>query len=118
ARQERATIIDLRGLTQDAETGQRGYLLTGDEAYLKPYLDAQQKLPAQIGRARSLLAGEAEEKAAFDRLSVALIGKMSEIRQTLDLDKAGRHDAAVAIVRSDVGRNLMDEARGAFTQLI
>jgi signal transduction histidine kinase len=117
ARQQRAAVIDLRAFAQDAETGQRGYLLTGDEGYLKPYLDAEQRLPAEIERARSLLSGDPEEAAAFERLSETLTAKMAEIKHTLDLDHAGRHDAAVAIVRTDLGRNLMDEARDLLARL-
>jgi signal transduction histidine kinase len=117
ARQQRAAVIDLRTLAQDAETGQRGYLLTGDDGYLKPYLDAEQRMPAEIERARGLLAGDAEEIAAFDRLADTLTAKMAELKHTVDLDQAGRHDAAVAIIRTDVGRNLMDDARDLLARL-
>jgi signal transduction histidine kinase len=118
ARQQRAAIIDLRGLAQDAETGQRGYLLTGNEDYLEPYLDAEAKLPAQLERVRQLWAGEAGSQGPLERLSTILTGKMSELRRTIDLDHAGRHDEAIALVKTNVGRNLMDEARVLFDQLI
>lgn len=118
ARQQRAALIDLRGLAQDAETGQRGFLLTGDEGYLKPYLDAESKLPAQLERVRLLWAGDAQAQASLDRLSSIITGKVGELRRTIDLDHAGRRDEAIALVKTNLGRNLMDEARGLFDQLI
>ncbi|MCV9937426.1 CHASE3 domain-containing protein [Boseaceae bacterium BT-24-1] len=52
ARAVRSTTADLLSLVQDAETGQRGYLLTNDESYLEPYSAAVAKIPAQRERLR------------------------------------------------------------------
>src|ERR1700754_636154 len=54
ARQQRAAIIDIRDSLADLETGQRGFLLTGDNAYLSPYTNAEQRLPGQLERVRGL----------------------------------------------------------------
>src|SRR5581483_10951294 len=61
---------------------------------------------------------DAEELTAFDRLADTLTAKMAELKHTVDLDQAGRHDAAIAIIRTDVGRNLMEDARDLLARLI
>src|ERR1700761_9229743 len=48
ARQERSALVDLRSLLQDAETGQRGFLLTSETAYLAPYDEARAKVATQL----------------------------------------------------------------------
>ena len=118
ARQQRGAIIDLRGEVQDAETGQRGYLLTSNQDYLAPYLSASAKFPGQLNRVRSLLAADPDTKGDVDRLASVLTDKMAELDRTIELDRAGKHDEAIAIVKTNLGRNLMDEARGIFTRLI
>ena len=55
-RQQRAALADLRSLMQDAETGQRGYLLTAEDAYLGPYERARRGLVDQIDLVRQRLA--------------------------------------------------------------
>ncbi|MDQ0390803.1 sensor histidine kinase [Labrys monachus] len=118
ARRERAAVVDLVRLVQEAETGQRGYLLTGDENYLKPYENARRDLEPQLARVRSYLNGEADIEGIVDRLNDVLTRKLDELRRTIDLQKAGRHEDAIAIVRTDVGQNLMDAAQDLFQRLI
>lgn len=114
ARTERSLLITLRGLGQDAETGQRGYLLTGDPLYLAPYEDAKAKFPVQMERVREAFAGNAEQDALIARLGETLTAKFAELDRTIELAKAGQHQAALDIVRADSGRELMDEARRFF----
>jgi signal transduction histidine kinase len=118
ARQQRAAVIDLRGLAQDAETGQRGYLLTSNKDYLEPYLNAAGKLPSQLERVRSLMGNDPEAKRLVGRLTAILSDKMAELKQTIDLHNVGHLDESIELVRTNVGRALMDEARGIFEHLI
>ena len=64
ARFERSAIADLRNMLDDAETGQRGYLLTSDQAYLTPYLDVRNRIPAQLDRVRALTDDDPLQKEA------------------------------------------------------
>ncbi|MES1164602.1 MAG: CHASE3 domain-containing protein, partial [Verrucomicrobiota bacterium] len=96
---------------QDAETGQRGYLLTGDERYLEPYHAATAALQAEFPRLRQLVS---ESPHALERLEVLerlAANKNAELRQTIDLRRAGRVDQALEIVRTDRGKQAMDEIR-------
>jgi CheY-like chemotaxis protein/signal transduction histidine kinase/CHASE3 domain sensor protein len=96
---------------QDAETGQRGYLLTGEEPYLAPYTAALRAIPAQmddIGQRTSVNAGQDD---ALAELRQRVDAKLAELAQTIELQRAGQTDAALALVRSDAGKLEMDAIR-------
>lgn len=118
ARLERSSIVDLRSLLFDLETGQRGYLLTGDPDYLKPYKDAEQKLPAQLDRVRALTSDDPVQIKTLERLSPVLTDKYAELKQSIDLYDANRRDEATALVKGGRGNALMDEARNLFDALV
>ena len=118
ARQQRAAIIDLKSLLQDAETGQRGYVLTGADSYLGPYVDARSKVATQVGKVRALVRHQLSELTLIDTLSRHVDGKLAELDKTVDLVKAGRRDAALDIVRTGRGRELMDSAREVLATLV
>ena len=96
---------------QDAETGQRGYLLTGDLGYLAPFTLAQADLPPLRARLRSLTRDNADQQARLDRLYPRIDAKMAELEHTTALRRAGRADEALAIVRTNLGRDLMQQIR-------
>ena len=95
----------------DAETGQRGYLLTTDRIYLAPYEDARARLPAELERLRALLDGEVALSIRLDAVVAAADAKLAELAQTVTLHDGGDRDAALELVRSNVGRGLMEELR-------
>ncbi len=96
---------------QDAETGQRGYLLTGDERYLEPYHAATAALQAEFPRLRVLVSDNPHELERLEVLERLAANKNAELRQTIDLRRAGRIDQALEIVRTDRGKQAMDEIR-------
>jgi len=96
---------------QDAETGQRGYLLTGEEPYLAPYSAALKAIPAQldeIARMTSVNSGQ-EERLVVLRQHID--AKLAELAGTIDLKRNGQDAAAMALVRSDAGKLEMDTIR-------
>jgi signal transduction histidine kinase len=104
----------------DAETGQRGFLLTQADRYLEPYEKARQELPDDLRRLRALSAGDPKAVALVDRLVAVSNEKLAELAETIRRERAGEHAEALALVNSDLGRNQMDEARrllGEFTGL-
>jgi PAS domain S-box-containing protein len=95
----------------DAETAQRGYLLTGDVTYLRPYEAAIQRLAqdfAAIAQAPLRDSARDEEVAQLRRLAATRLGL---IGTTIDLRRAGRADEALAIVRGGQGEQVMDAIR-------
>ena len=102
---------------KDAETGQRGFLLTGEEAYLAPYTDAKEALPEEIKDARGLLANRTEQLRRLDALESIANLKMAELESTVAARRAGKTDAALAIVHSDRGKIYMDRIRAAAEEM-
>jgi signal transduction histidine kinase/CheY-like chemotaxis protein/CHASE3 domain sensor protein len=101
----------------DAETGQRGFLLTGEESYLAPYTDAKDALPEEIKSMRALLVTRPEQRRRLDALESLANLKMAELDSTITLRRAGKPDAAVAVVRTDRGKIYMDRIRAAASEM-
>lgn len=110
-RRMRAAILDLLTTIQDAETGQRGYLLTRREEYLAPYSDAAETLADKRARLVAAIQDKPAYAAKLPGLQAALIAKLNEIGRTIDLVNAGRTDEAIDIVRADSGLIYMREIR-------
>jgi signal transduction histidine kinase len=108
----RNQIARVMNLVQRAETGQRGYLLTGRDVYLAPYDEAVATLPAALDQTATLVADNPRQQQALDWLLQLIADKLRELRSTIDERKAGRADAALGIVKTDEGRRLMDDIGG------
>ncbi len=104
-------LESLLSLLKDAETGQRGYLLTEDEAYLQPYNEAVRKVEAEMVQLKELTADRPAQQALLAQLEQTNAKKLSELQRTVAMAKAGNRDRALEVVDSDTGRALMDEMR-------
>jgi CheY-like chemotaxis protein/CHASE3 domain sensor protein len=105
-------------LVKDAETGQRGFLLTGEERYLEPYTAARAALADQIARLQTYLAGsEPEQQDRFASLQRAVNDKFVELDQTVQKYRAGDVAGALAILRTDRGKATMDRIRNLIAAL-
>jgi len=96
---------------KDTETGQRGYLLTGDEAYLEPFTSGRAALDGELERLRSLTAGNPDQQQRLDRLRGLVGTKLDELLSTITLKRAGKSEQALAVVNTDRGKLLMDQIR-------
>ncbi len=101
----------LLGLLKDAETGQRGYLLTGRPTYLEPYLIAKRDIDPCLARLENLVSALAPDRARMSRLRVLTQGKMAELGDTIALYQSGNLGEAVKLVETDRGKRLMDQIR-------
>ncbi len=104
-------------LIKDAETGQRGFLLTGAERYLEPYTTAVATLPGELADARQLTAdnpAQVQRLKVLDRLTA---DKMSELAQTIALMRAGNAAAALDVMRGDRGKEAMDRIRALIEEM-
>jgi signal transduction histidine kinase/CheY-like chemotaxis protein len=104
-------------LASDAETAQRGYLLSGNKAYLQPYGDAVRRLPFELHALDDTIA-DPQERAALSRLRPAMQEKMDELGETISLARVGRRDDALRILKLDVGRQRMVEVRSTIEAMI
>ncbi len=109
----RARTVDLLQTVTSAETGQRGYLLTGKDHYLDPYRQAAARAPAMLdGLSRAMGADP-----MFPPLRGAISEKLAELAQTVALTQSGRREEALAVVASDRGQALMDHIRDLAARL-
>ena len=88
-------------LLQDAETGQRGYLLTGDDAYLAPYYGALRQLAVERNILHALPAGT--DSATVQRIGRLIDAKQEELRASIEAYRSRGRGAALAIVRDGGG---------------
>ena len=102
----------------NAETGQRGYLLTGLEPYLDPYNEATRSLFGLAGQLRPMLANEPAQLERQAKMQILLAEKMEELAETIALARAGHRDEALKVVNSERGRFLMLEIRIAIAEMI
>jgi two-component system cell cycle sensor histidine kinase/response regulator CckA len=100
----------------DAETGQRGFLLTGDTEYLAPYERALATISAQLQRLEAYESGEQHSQALLLRPQVT--AKLAELKETIDTRMNQGSAAAMAIVRTNRGKQNMDRVRELCSQIV
>jgi signal transduction histidine kinase len=108
-----AKLGDLLGYLTDAETGQRGFLLTQRDSYLESYKTVQPKIDSLTNELTTYFAHAEDPRTPRDFAEVVtLIGqKMSEVALTINLVRQGRADTAREIIGSDIGKEKMDLIR-------
>jgi len=104
-------LEDLLSTLQDAETGQRGYVITGEERYLDPYREALRTLDSRIGDLRALTADNAAQQRRLAALGPLVTAKLAELKDSIELRKSKGLDAARKLVATDRGKQEMDEIR-------
>ena len=95
---------------KDAETSQRGYALTGDEAFLEPYLAARDRIPGQLKELSQNTSIPAAHKH-LETMAPLITGKLAELARAIELRRKHEPAAATAAIRSGQGNRLMDSIR-------
>ncbi len=98
-------------ILKDAETGQRGFLLTGEERYLEPYQSATASLDQTLSRLQRHVADNPAQLEKIKQLGPLIARKMQELDQTIRLRREKGLSAAQAIVRLGGGKECMDRIR-------
>lgn len=101
----------------NAETGQRGYLITGEERYLEPYRNATREMDGNVARLRQLTIDNPVQQRHIDRLQGLIGSKTAELAETINLRQQKGIEPARELVLSDRGKNAMDEIRQVLSQL-
>jgi PAS domain S-box-containing protein len=107
----RAQLRLLLSLHQDIETGQRGYVLTGNRAFLQPYEQARGRIDGSFGALETLAAGNALTMAALPGLRAASRAKLETSDRDIALVRQGRSADAQALIAGGEGRRRMDTLR-------
>ena len=105
------SLNELLSTVKDAETGQRGYLLTGDETYLEPYNAAVTHIDENVTKVRTLIIEEPEQQVRLQRLRELVAGKLSELNSTIVARRDKGFAASLAIVQGNTGKSYMDQIR-------
>ncbi len=101
----------------DAETGQRGYLLTGDPAYLEPYHGATKNLDHAMNQLKDLTSGYPNQQKHIQALEPLVAEKLSELQQTIDLRRKESLLAANRVVLEGSGKRSMDQIRSVLSEM-
>lgn len=102
---------------KDAETGQRGYLITGDNQYLKPFDRAKREIDENFSALVDLTQNDASRKESLKSLKQLIDNKFAELEETISVRRKMGVDAAFKIVRSDRGQIIMNVIRSEVEQM-
>lgn len=103
--------------TIDLETGQRGYLLTGDEQYLRPYQIAESEVSADFRAVDEALREYPEAREELAAIEDALAKKRGEIAMSLVAFREQGGEAALTLMRSGFGNRMMEDIRRSIGKL-
>ncbi len=101
----------------DAETGQRGYIITGDETFLEPYNSALLKINDHILRLTPLVAQYENQRQRLPSLQRAIVRKLENLRTTINIRRTQGFATAQAVVATGQGKQDMDEIREIIGQM-
>jgi len=118
AQKVRATLNLILQNMLDAETGQRGYLLTGEASYRQPYDAAVKQVDGHLATLRQLYAEQPTERTQLAELSKHVLRKIAEMDMSVRLRQDGKDDAWKFVITTDVGREEMDAIRRSALDLV
>jgi methyl-accepting chemotaxis protein len=111
------TIAAVLSAAKDAETGQRGFVLTGQAAFLEPYDAAKAGLGQLIGRLRTLTADNPGQQRRLVAAEALVATKLDELDRSIDVRRRAGFDAALRLVESGEGKRYMDDLRRALEEM-
>src|ERR1022692_180543 len=110
-------VAGVLGLLKDAETGQRGFVITGDEAFLEPYTEALVAIPKAVKDLRDLTTDNASQQRHLDEVESVIASKLVELDKSIELRRKGGFEPAQKMIASGRGKRFMDDLRRSLTQL-
>jgi CHASE3 domain sensor protein len=110
-------IERVSSLLKDAETGQRGYVITGDESFLAPHTEAVGELPKVLRDLRGLTHDTPAQQKRIDELEPLIDQKLAELKRTIDLRRSSGFEPTQKLVQAGEGKRVMDEVRRTLTQM-
>ena len=117
SRQVLASLEALRRNLTDAETGQRGYILTGEERFLAPYYSAVTDVPQEFATLRNLTAENAQHQQRLLRLNDLINQKMSGLKARIELRRTKSLEAATQAILEGYGQEIMNEFRAVIREI-
>jgi CHASE3 domain sensor protein len=110
-------IASVLSMLKDAETGQRGYIITGQDSYLDPYNSAAEGLAKATKELRASTADSANQQSRIDAMEPLVAAKMAELKESIALRRKGSVEETAKFVRLGEGKKIMDDLRVVLTQM-
>ncbi len=110
-------LDELLSNLRDAETGQRGYLLTGEEPYLEPYEKSRLVIGGSLARVKRFAASNGIREEHARSVEEAALAKLGELEKTIQLRREKGLEAALIVVKAGRGRVLMDRLREQIAEM-
>ncbi|MHC5724078.1 MAG: GAF domain-containing protein, partial [Nostoc sp.] len=111
------SLQELLSNIQDAESGQLSYIVTRQNAYLKPYQTAITKLAPEIKELRKLTTNHPKQLSQINILEPLIAVKLNELKKTIDLRQNLGLDAALEVINTNQGNNLMSDIRNIIREM-
>ena len=111
AQQTRGALSSLMKSVLSAETGQRGYLLTGNERYLQPYNAAASEINQNLIALRPLIAAQKEQVEDFSLMANHIASKLAEMELSIQMRREGKEDGWRFVLTTGVGQKNMNLIR-------
>lgn len=115
--QVRRDLSELLSELKDAETGQRGFVITGDELFLGPYESALDQIKTSFEHVRTLTADNPDQQRRLEKLMPLIKAKLAELKRTIDLRRKDGFEPTAKIVAEGEGRQAMDAIRGLTAEM-
>ncbi len=104
-------IQSILSTTESAETGQRGFLITGDDLYLKPYTAARRDIGREFADFAAVRLQQTSLRDSFDTLQKSILAKFAEMETLIDVRRQMGQQAAFDTLEEGSGKRLMDDIR-------
>jgi methyl-accepting chemotaxis protein len=118
SRERARAIREVRALLLDAETGQRGFLLTGDEAYLRPYAAALQGMRENLDTLHRTLDSHPEQRARLARLEPRVRERLEVLAEVISIRREQGLEATITRVRQNRGLQAMEQIRQELREML
>src|ERR1017187_755746 len=110
-------IASVLSLLKDAETGQRGYIITGDESFLGPYQAAAPEIATTVNDLRELTSDNPAQQKRIGQAEPLIAAKLFELKRVIEMRRNRDVEQAMKAIQAGEGKRLMDELRGMLGEM-
>ena len=113
----RTKLADLISFLKDAEAGQRGFVISGEEAFLEPYRASLPEIAKLAEELRGLTADNDVQQRRLAALQPLIEGKLAELRRTIEVRRTQGFEPTMKVIAAGEGKALMDQIRQVVAQM-
>ncbi|MCJ8282255.1 MAG: methyl-accepting chemotaxis protein, partial [Rivularia sp. ALOHA_DT_140] len=114
----KGNLLNIKKILIDAETGQRGFIITKNEKYLEPYISANKEIEQVIAKTKEKISDNPQQVGKLIEVETLIDKKIDELAETISLKKAGKEKEVLALINSDIGKNFMDDMRQILNEMM